>query len=476
MNISALGDARTYIVQGLHLQRAALARPETVGPVLEAVLEIAAEGEQVPPLGLVADVLNALAHADRGGSAAAVDLGMPVCLPAGLVRAYEDHVLSRLFGDEAIDRAADVWRRLQGRERARCAAYIIGRLRESVAFPGVDVNPSIVRGLLRESPEEVLTAGSAGVAEPAAAVFWAKVYEQLVTGFRGAGELLTRADVFELERGVALEWMGQRVALRQILRYAELVQAAIARPRARARSEHAEAPTRLHDEDVYPVGGYAALSQRGTIESLLPSQLAYMESDRPDLFDIKYVRDELLFFSRDENQHFRRRSTVVFALWPDLVQARFKDAELPHQRIVLLLGWLTAATRRLRDWLSDDALQIVMALVTGEAKEENDALAPERDLLRLIFQTEIAAGTVQMERVPDGLALAQLCLERARRSRIRCLSAGFADHRFEAKGLEVTGMQISAASPRWSGLKPAEGEDALGDWTMGLQAVMEQWL
>ena len=62
-------------------------------------------------------------------------------------------------------------------------------------------------------------------------------------------------------------------------------------------------PTRALDEDTYPVGGFTSISTRGSIESLLHSQLAYMETDeRPDLFDIKFLRDELLYYARDENQ------------------------------------------------------------------------------------------------------------------------------------------------------------------------------
>ena len=41
---------------------------------------------------------------------------------------------------------------------------------------------------------------------------------------------------------------------------------------------------------------------------------------------MKFLRDELLYYSRDENQFLRRRRTFVFALFPDLVDARFKDA------------------------------------------------------------------------------------------------------------------------------------------------------
>src|SRR5208283_2394504 len=129
-------------------------------------------------------------------------------------------------------------------------------------------------------------------------------------------EVLGSEDIFELEHGTALVEMGQRVALRQLLVAADRLEAALPHHRVRPLAGRREVPTRVLDEDTYPVGGYSSVSTRGSIESLLHSQLAFMEKDeRPDLFDIKYIRDELLYYSRDENQFLRRRRTFEFALF-----------------------------------------------------------------------------------------------------------------------------------------------------------------
>src|ERR1700676_2724717 len=100
--------------------------------------------------------------------------------------------------------------------------------------------------------------------------------------------------------------------------------------------------------------------------------------ERPDLFDVKFLRDELLYYSRDENQFLRRRRTFVFVLYSDLTAARFKDADLPYQRGVLLLALLTTALRRLTEWLSADALAFEVLFV-GAGEEE--PLAAEHALL-----------------------------------------------------------------------------------------------
>src|SRR5262249_10106659 len=156
-------------------------------------------------------------------------------------------------------------------------------------------------------------------------------------------------DVFELEHGTALAAFGQRVALRQVLQIAARLDAGLPAHRPRPRAGRRDVPTAMTDEDTYPVGGFASISTRGTVERLLHSQLAFMDpatAPRPDLFDIKFVRDELLYYSRDENQFRRRRRSFVVVLDPDLARARFKDAELPAQRIVMVLALLVIAVRR----------------------------------------------------------------------------------------------------------------------------------
>src|SRR4029079_2416416 len=119
-----------------------------------------------------------------------------------------------------------------------------------------------------------------------------------------------------------------------------------------------DVPTRVADEDAYPVGGHSSCSTKGTSESLLDSQLAFMEPDeRPDLFDVKYVRDELYYYSRDENEFLRRRRAFAVVFDPGLTAARFKDPALPNQRIVLAQAVVVAVITALSAWLSSDALR-----------------------------------------------------------------------------------------------------------------------
>jgi hypothetical protein len=211
---------------------------------------------------------------------------------------------------------------------------------------------------------------------------------------------------------------------------------------------------------------------------MLHSELAYMEADaeRPDLFDIKYLRDELLYYSRDENQSLRRRRSFVFVLHPDLVTARFKDAELLYQRIVLLLAVVYVLVRRLSEWLSTDALSFQIIFV-GKGDEP---LAAERDLLRKLLREQMANNTAAILNV-DARAVATHCREVARRSLCNCLmlSTG-AVKPFEADDVLVTRLRVDGPRPQLAEpggkLETPDGEEPVDSWSAALQQILRLWV
>jgi hypothetical protein len=459
-------DARAFVLQGLHLQRLLPPRPETVRPILEWALEIASSGQPLPALGFVADVGNAVFGLERVPGRRRQDSAARGLAP-GLVRAYEDHVLGKILTDPAFQRGADALRHYQGRDQARGLAFVIEHLRQRTPFVGVHLNPAVLKSLLRDTPAQVLAAGAQSLERTGPWPGWPELYASITAALRRAAELLGPEDLFELEHGTALEDLGQRLALRQVIQAAELLAKMLPAHRPRPGPGRREVPTRFLAEDTYPVGGFSSLATRGSIESLLWSQLAFIEPEnRPDLFDVKYVRDELLYYARDENLFLRRRQTIVFALGPDLARARFKDQELPYQRIILLLGWIVTAVRRLIDWLSSDALTIVIVLI-DETGAKSEALAAERGLLEMVLREPIAKGTLTVERLSGWPALQQWCVERARRSLCRCLSATTGQQALQMDDMDVLRLQV-AARPVLHGLEGPDQEEqsdvALETW------------
>src|SRR5205807_7176932 len=119
------------------------------------------------------------------------------------------------------------------------------------------LSPAVIKALLREAPEQVLVAGRESLQQGGLMPLLSALYEQLVPALRAAAELLGPEDVFELEHGTALQELGQRVALRQVLGAAAQLEALLPRHRPRSRPTRRDVPTRVLDADTYPVGGFA---------------------------------------------------------------------------------------------------------------------------------------------------------------------------------------------------------------------------
>jgi hypothetical protein len=485
-----LDEARDFILQGLWLQRVVRKpTPDLVRPALEWALEIASEGQPLPPIGFVADLGNITFGLDRGRqSKEAIEVPG---WPHNLLQSYEDSLLGKIYADWTFERATDALRLYQGRDRARGLAYVVRQIRERGRIGGVELSPAVIRGLIALPPEELLTRGYASLDEHGPMPLLVRLYEELVSAARRLVEVLGPEDVIALEQRTALAEMGQYVAHRQILQLTARFEARLPARPVRPLAGRKEVPTRVRDEDQYPVGGYSSIANRGSIESLLHSQLAYMEPQSPDLFDVKFVRDELFYYSRDENQFLRRRRNFVFALFPDLTSARFKDPDLDYQRIVAALATVLTLVRRLGDWLSTDALRFEVVFVQpGTARPptregelqvlKQIALAHEAELLHLLLRDPIERGEAAI-RIVDGLAgLESFCANQVRQSQVHCLVLSAAPVELDPSGVVITRLQVNGPRPTLTdGLGVAaefHADDAFDHWVGVLLRVLELWV
>jgi hypothetical protein len=467
--------ARRFVTQSLWLARVVRPSAATVGPAVEWALAIADSGDPLSPVGFVADLVNLLLGTDRGSDARSGAVA-ETHLPPGLVRRYEDFVLGKLYVDRSVERAGDALRRLRGRELARGVAYVVGRVRDRARLGGVLLSPAVLKSLAEAPADETLARGWESL-ERGIDPLLPALYEDLIVGARLTADSLGTEDLFELEHGTAWADLGQRVALRQVLQTAASFEAETPPRPPRPRPDRRDVPTRLPDEDTYPVGGFASISTRGSVESLLHSQLAYMESaaaGRPDLFDVKFVRDELLYYSRDENSFLRRRRGFVFVLSSDLVRARFKDPELPAQRIVLVLGLLVALVRRLTTWLAADALAFEFVFL-GDG--DPSPLASELALIELIFREAVANGTVRLTRAPDVHAARHIVEECGRRSLCRAIFLSADATAFRSDLVEVDVLNVHNPRPAISADPADDGDrDLWHFWQRVLTGLANRWV
>lgn len=475
LELRELEDVRAFVTQGLWLQRVTPPAADRVRQPIEWMLELAAGGQGVGPAGFLSDLGHCLMGTPP--TVTATPLAIPGFPPA-LARAYDDYALGKILCDFTLERAADALRRYQGRDKARGLAFVLRQFQERTGLTTVSLNPAVLKELLRTSPAQILKEGWDSLLREGVLPEIISCYEALVQALRQCAEILAPEDVFELEHGTAVAEFGQRVALRQVLRAAELLDGSLPRHRPHSTDTRREVPTRVLDEDTYPVGGFSSLATRGSIESLLHSQLALMEKEaRPDLFDVKYVRDELLYYARDENTFLRRRRTFVVVLEPDLMQARFKDADLPYQRIILLLALLVVVVRRLCSWLSADALRFEILFLEQDGNEA--ALRDERELLQTVLREELVNGTLVIESAASIGLIARRCALHGRRSLCHCLWVGMSARPVAAADTRSIALCLGAAGPQLSGDDGELSEptaEPLEGWFQTVVQLLARWL
>jgi hypothetical protein len=432
-------------------------------------------GAALPPLGFFADVgCVALGSLLPGAPAEEADAG--IGLEPGLAREYEDYVLGRLHADLSFQRAADAILGYQGRDRSRAVAFLLTQMSERCGLPGATISPATLKRLLEEPAADVLLEARQSIREAGLLPELTAQYEQLAASIRATGDLVSAEDIFELERGTALAEFGQRLALRQVLHAAAQMSRPLPVRKPRAAPRARAVATRLVAEDSYPVGGFSSLSNRGSIESLLHSQLIFMERDeRPDLFDIKFVRDELLYYSRDDNRFLRRHETFIFLFSPDTVAARLKDVELPYQRIVMALALVVTAVRTLIDWLSGEGLRFELLFLDAS----QPALDDEMELARMLLADQIANGTAVVERISTDAAPTR-CADAARRSLCRCLWISTIAREVVIEGVLPGSLVLDVPEPRLV----LEGEPVATDaatscsdqWLAAAEGLLRTWI
>jgi len=474
-----LEEARRFVAEGLWLLRAVRPTVTTVKAALEWSMEVAASGHPMPPVGFIGDVGHIALGADaehRAKEAAAIP-----GLPPALARQYEDHVLGKLYADPLFERAGDALQKLPDKDRARGLAFIVRRMQSRVKLPGVLLPPAVIRGLLRDPGEDVLSEAQERLHLHGPSRRTIAMYERMVAAARRSPAIIDADDVSKLNRGLAfgdaleVAWDHVVAAAKDFLEH-------IPHSPRRAHQRSLAVPTRLLDNDQYPVGGYSSISTKGSIESLLHSQLAYIEdsAEHPDLFDVRFARDELFYYSRDENQFLRRRRAFVVVLHSNLLAARYKDPELPYQRVILLLGAVSAMIQWFKACFGrhtgDELTLRFEVLFVGD--EEKSPLADEMRLADLQLQDKLKPDEFSVERVKNAAAAAE---------RIRALSGLMQLNVLEAsaewpkttEGFDAVRLVLDGPVPRliadgWEEELP--GDTALDRWRELVSRLVELWM
>jgi vWA domain found in the FtsH ternary systems/N-terminal helical region fused to the FtsH ternary system vWA domain len=416
------------------------------------ILATMSERLDLPPVGVVAD-LGALLF----GASLRTGIAVPGEDPAlaAAVRRYEDAVLGRLAVDGRLASAGFAVARLPKEMRAQAVGILVAGVLKRIDFDaGTEVQPGVVRELTEKKPEEGLQRGYGVLRNDA------ETRRRLVDGYAAlarcaqkARDLIGDADLFALENLTVLGSLTQRLAIADVVRAQEAISEGIPRRLPRRRRKEGDVASKLEDESVYPVGGFSSVSTSGSLENLVTSELIYMDPPKAkghvaagvlpdvDLFDMRYVEGELLYYTRDEAIFVRRRRLVIFALAPDLARARVKDRHLPWQRIVLVLGVVLVLTKKLVELLGDEALEIRLVFLQDDGPTP---LSEERALSELMLREWRDKGMADVV-AATWSEVAELAASSARRSLVEVVHIGATKLEAPALGLDPRVVATSFA-------------------------------
>lgn len=390
-----LSDDEAWIAAGLCLARGAPLDAEGATRAAAWVAAAAAEDLRGPPAGVVADLGAALIDPR-------VDLGAASRAPPALMRAlaeYEAALLGRLLTDPHRPALRDALAGLAPPARPAALAVITHFLVERLGLTAPGPRAASARALARRPGAEILAMGRAALADdPGLRADLVARYADLSRAARRTRPLLSAAEVETLRHFEALRGAGDRHALAQVAACAERLEGALPRRPPPRATPAGHAPDALADADTFPMGGYAALSTRGGLESLVPSELAYLEPGAPiDPFKVRWAQGELLHYSRDESVHHRPRRRLALVLAADLHGARVMDPGGAAQRLIWALATAVAGARAWVRWLGDHELEVRVRI---ERPAEGDPLAGERRLLALLLDARRDVVQVDDGRTP----------------------------------------------------------------------------
>jgi len=219
------------------------------------------------------------------------------------------------------------------------------------------------------------------------------------------GELISEVDLFELRHWSRLNSEDLRLGCRQLMeverRFGPIDPRGVTLPR-----EDDEADSAFTDDTLYPTGGITELTTSGAWENLVLSELIYIDDERPDevdLFDLRFVENELLFYLRDEGQLSSKRRLVAMVIdLGDLFTLSTPGYE--HQFSIWVMGLLLSVTRDLCALYPNDALRFQVTLLTSLSREARDL--SELRLLELLLADEVQQGLISfqcLQRFDEGL-------------------------------------------------------------------------
>lgn len=309
---------------------------------------------------------------------------------------YERELLGRILQLPTVQEAVEIVRLSPYPEPLleRLLELIIGKLAPMMPRE-YTLNPAMMRGFAIKSDRydvylnESQFATEIDVEHPFSMVL-TKTLETVSQSMRWS-ELLQEEDLFELAHWEQLSTEHLRIGCRQLIEVDRRL-GEIDITRVSVHEPESEVETAFIDETTVPTGGVAGLTNRGSIESMVVSELAYME-DGPgiNLFDLRFLEGEILYYLRDAGTLRRKRRTVHFVLDMDKLFS-VKSPGFDYQFSVLAQGLALRILRDVFTIFEADAVEAHFHYVAPE--KQHEAVRKEVNLLEVLLEDAIKHGWV----------------------------------------------------------------------------------
>lgn len=394
---------RAYVLGSLHARGSAhgdlAARARRA---LRWYREVVGRGAQPVLFSLVFDVGFLLLEGDSFPFRSLVDLSHWRPDEREVRLAYENRLLNMLLRDPSVRRASEAIAKDATRDDlvARAIGLVLRPLLEGEPDPGLPrLNPVLLRELEPKGhiEPEVESARWTEIGGDPASTHLSLLKRSVDRLIARLGDRPTFAadDLSEVEHWSAYKRAAQRLMGRRIAARAAALPPFDPR-RARVQ-EDADQETELPDAGYYPEGGFSELANKGSLENLVPSELIYLgeeafaHKNAPDLFAVRYLEHEALFYKRDSGQLQRVRRTVHVAVAPDQ-GLRLKLPWHPDALCIVLYGLFVRLVEDLAAVFPQDALRIEIHLI-AEGTGATERAREDQELLRVLLRHEVARGT-----------------------------------------------------------------------------------
>lgn len=262
----------------------------------------------------------------------------------------ENEYLEKIRTAEGADRLEGIFL-LTGADRDTVVAQnifqqIIERLphflHDDLAFSDADLEKSFSIGHVPHGGFDVDTALE-------------KIYARALNDFASTDFRFYADDIFEIGHPDLFVRPADRLFYRRMMRTMKGV-ALWTRSVFTLKEESSWVVAKYGEPLVLPLGGYDELSNKGTLSSLVPSELAYIdESMAFDLFDYKLLENQLIYFKRDSGAVFRIRRDV-------LIKVTLSEFCEHERHLGMLFAWCFNFAEKIIETFIKDMVHVVIAI------------------------------------------------------------------------------------------------------------------